>query len=175
MAACVPFEPIELSCLHLVYMLQLSGLMGLSSFIRFFFFFPSRLTTVCSIQRGKHDLHLDQSLSDTHSLRAAQYLSAILSNAFVSHWHLLSLSHKHTRSHTHFRMKDREGRQPTPFPQCPRLLSLDLIWLLSQEISIHLFFSFLAVRNRLLQVTNGYRPVPSPYTLRLCWNGPLRE
>lgn len=60
----------------------------------FFFFFSSRLTTVCSIQRGKHDLHLDQSLSDTHSLRAAQYLSAILSNAFVSHWHLFSLSHK---------------------------------------------------------------------------------
>lgn len=31
------------------------------------------------------------------------------------------------------------------------------------------------IRNRLLWVMNGYRPIPFPYTLRLCRNGPLRE
>lgn len=83
MAACVPFEPAFMftPCIHA----SAVGAYGFVFFYSLFFFFSSRLTTVCSIQRGKHDLHLDQSLSDTHSLRAAQYLSAILSNAFVSH------------------------------------------------------------------------------------------
>lgn len=92
----------NLSNFHVYTLYTCFSCQGLWVCLLLFFFFPTRLTAVCSIQRGKHDLHLDQSLSDTHTHTLS--LSVQLSTSQLYTVMLLSLADTclvhHTSIHT---------------------------------------------------------------------------